>query len=306
MWETSLELEPITPFRLDYTVWALRRRGVNLVDSFERGVYRRVEVVEGQPVGVEVTQTGSPWEARLSVKLVCAHPLSHVVGEVERRVNRLLGARVNLAEFYHMAQGDARLSELVDSFLGLKPPRFTSLFEALVNAVACQQVSLEVGLKLISKLAERFGERLVGAQGFTYSFPQPLRLAEAPTASIRELGFSQRKAEVIRSLASVYLRGELEDLKFESMTNSDVVGVLDAMKGIGRWSAEYVLLRGLGRLDVYPGDDVGAAKNLAAWLGVSGRLGYDDVQRATSSWGRFRGMVYFHFLLRRLHERGVV
>jgi DNA-3-methyladenine glycosylase II len=285
MWETALELEPLTPFRLDYTVWALRRRGANLVDSFDRGVYRRVEVVEDQPVGVEVTQTGSLSEARVNVKLVCAHPLSWVVGEVEKRVIRLLGVGVNLAEFYRMAQGDARLSELVDSFLGLKPPRYTSIFEAVVNAVACQQVSLGVGLKLISRLAERFGERLVGIQGFAYSFPQPRRLVDTSTASIRELGFSQRKAEVIRSLASAYLRGELEDTRFESMTNSDVVRVLDTMKGIGRWSAEYVLLRGLGRLDVYPGDDVGAAKNLAAWLGVGGRLGYDDVQRATSSWG---------------------
>ncbi|MEM0321613.1 MAG: DNA-3-methyladenine glycosylase 2 family protein, partial [Thermoprotei archaeon] len=81
---------------------------------------------------------------------------------------------------------------------------------------------------------------------------------------------------------------------------------LDAVKGIGRWSAEYVLLRGLGRLDVYPGDDVGAARSLAAWLGVDHRLSYEEVQEATSAWGRYRGMVYFHFLLRRLKEKGVV
>lgn len=307
MWETAFELEPLTPFRLDYTVWALKRRSVNLVDAFNGGVYSRLEVIDEQPVGVEITQKGSAGEARLSVRLVCSHSASGgVEEEVEKRVIRLLGARLNLAEFYRMARGDPRLSVLVDSFLGLKPPRFTGLFEALVNAVACQQVSLEVGLGLISRLADRFGERLVGAHGFTYSFPSARRIAKASVTSISDLGFSKRKAEVIRSLASAHLRGELEDTRFEPMANSDIVRVLDAIKGIGRWSAEYVLLRGLGRLDVYPGDDVGAAKNLAAWLGVSGRLTYDEVQRATSSWGRYRGVVYFHFLLRRLREKGIV
>jgi len=307
MWETTFELEPIAPFRLDYTVWALKRRSVNLIDTLDGVVYRRVEDVDGQPVGVEVTQSGSPEEPRLKVKIVCAHsPTGAVEEEVEKRVIRLLGVKVDLAEFYRMAQGDPRLSQLVDAFLGVKPPRFPSLFEALINAVACQQVSLEVGLRLISRLAERFGGRLVDAPGFTYSFPSARRIAEAPAASIRELGFSQRKVEVIKSLASAHLRGELDDTRFESMANPDVVRVLDAIKGIGRWSAEYVLLRGLGRLDVYPGDDVGAARNLAAWLGVSGRLGYEEVQRATSKWGRYRGVVYFHFLLRRLREKGVI
>ncbi|MEM0121538.1 MAG: DNA-3-methyladenine glycosylase 2 family protein [Thermoprotei archaeon] len=306
MWDTEVELEALPPFRLDYTVWALKRRLVNLVDTFEGGVYRRVEVVGGRPVGVEVAQVGSPDEPRLTVRLVCVEPAGDVVEELVRRVIRLLGVSVDLGGFYRIAAGDPHLSALVNAFLGLKPPRFPNLFEAILNAVACQQVSLDVGLGLVSKLAKSFGERLSDARGYTYSFPQPQRVMGASVASLRALGFSNKKAEVIKAVAAAYLEGEFDERRFEAMSNAEAVRTLDAVKGIGRWSAEYVLLRGLGRLDVYPGDDVGAARSLAAWLGVDHRLSYEEVQEATAAWGRYRGMVYFHFLLRRLKEKGVV
>jgi DNA-3-methyladenine glycosylase II len=75
---------------------------------------------------------------------------------------------------------------------------------------------------------------------------------------------------------------------------------LTSLSGIGRWSAEYVLLRGLGRLHVFPGDDVGARNNLARWLGLESPLDYGAVRRAVSRWQPYAGMVYFHLLLDRL------
>ena len=67
-------------------------------------------------------------------------------------VERLLGLRIDLNEWYRMAAGDQRLRLLANAFRGMKPPRFPTMFEAVVNAFACQQLSLEVGLEL----AERF------------------------------------------------------------------------------------------------------------------------------------------------------
>jgi DNA-3-methyladenine glycosylase II len=72
----------------------------------------------------------------------------------------------------------------------------------------------------------------------------------------------------------------------------------------GRWSAEYTLLRGLGRLHVFPGDDVGERKNLARWLGLAEPLDYAGVQHAVAGWHPFAGFVYFHLLLDRLAARG--
>jgi DNA-3-methyladenine glycosylase II len=78
------------------------------------------------------------------------------------------------------------------------------------------------------------------------------------------------------------------------------------LRGVGRWTAEYALLRGLGRLHVFPGDDVGARNNLARWLGRRGPLDYAGVQSAVHRWQPFAGVVYFHLLLANLAEHGTL
>ncbi len=85
-----------------------------------------------------------------------------------------------------------------------------------------------------------------------------------------------------------------------------VYGQLMAFRGVGRWSAEYVMLRGLGRLHVFPGDDVGAQKNLARWLGRSAPLDYGGVRKAVAPWQPYAGLVYFHLLLDGLSNAGVL
>jgi len=78
------------------------------------------------------------------------------------------------------------------------------------------------------------------------------------------------------------------------------------LRGVGRWTAEYVLLRGVGRLRVFPGDDVGAQKRLARWLGRSRPLDYTGVRRLVKRWQPFAGMVYFHLLLDGLSQAGAL
>ena len=78
------------------------------------------------------------------------------------------------------------------------------------------------------------------------------------------------------------------------------------LRGVGRWTSEYVRLRGLGRLHVFPGDDVGAQKRLARWLGLSSRLDYADVFREVKRWQPYAGLVYFHLLLDGLSQAGAL
>ncbi len=81
---------------------------------------------------------------------------------------------------------------------------------------------------------------------------------------------------------------------------------LTDLRGVGRWTAEYVLLRGLGRLHVFPGDDVGAHNKLRRFFHIDTRLDYDSVKRLVARWHPYAGMVYFHLLIESLSESGVV
>ena len=278
-------------------MWALRRRSRNLIDRWDGTTYRRVIALGGRPTELAVRQAGSSAAPTLSVT---ATPPPQTL--LERRrvrsiVDRLLGLRIDLTDWYHMAAGDARLRPLADTFRGMKPPRFPTMFEAVVNAFACQQLSLEVGLELLNRLATISSARLGRRGDVRYAFPTAQDMARLPPEKYRAIGFSRQKVRALLDLARPITRQELE---LESIAREDDAVVrqrLLELRGVGRWTAEYVLLRGLGRLHVFPGDDVGAQKRLARWLGRSRPLDYAGVHRAVERWQPYAGLVYFHLLL---------
>lgn len=293
------------PFRLDYVVWALRRRAHNEVDRLEPGCYRRVLRLAGAPAEVAVRQHVSAKTPSLIAELHGpAGATGHAaVAEVRTILERMLGLAVDLDGFYQIAAGDARLNALAARFRGMRPPCFPTVFEAVVNAVACQQLSLDVGIHLLSRLARRFGPA-VPAPVTRYGFPEPDRLADADPAELRALGFSTAKARTITAIAGQVAAGALDLEALRGADDSQAMSTLLGLPGIGRWSAEYVMLRGLARYHVLPGDDVGARNNLRRRFGLAEDAGYDAVAALSRRWQPYAGLVYFHLLLDALAARG--
>ena len=154
------------PFRLDLTVWALRRRSQNAVDLWNDATYSQVLAVGDQPVLVSVTQHETTLDVTIS-----GEALSPVVKRAAViAIERLLGINVDLSDFYKFASTQPRLKELAERFRGLKPPRFASVFEGVVNGITCQQLGLTVGIIFLNRLAERCG--LSFGPGL-YAFPRP-------------------------------------------------------------------------------------------------------------------------------------
>ena len=305
---TRLTLSPEPPFRLDLTAWALRRRPRNAIDSWDGMRYSRVIEVDGVPARLVVWQTAPANDPELEV--LCIHRGRTVAADrITALVRHLLGLDVSLADFYRLAATDARLRELVRRFAGFRPPRFPTVFEAAVNAVCCQQLSLEVGIELMNRLAAAAQVELPGGAAedtAIFAFPQPRDIARLSEERLRVLGFSRQKAATLINLTRLLSRDERCLERLAELNNESAQASLLELKGIGRWSAEYVLLRGLGRLNVFPADDVGAKKNLKRWLGIGTRhtlLTYDRVRRALLGWHPFEGLIYFHLLLASLAER---
>lgn len=301
---TSLLVCPRAPFRLDLTVWALRRRTLNEIDAWDGETYRRVLVRDGRSVAVTVTQEGDPDAPALKIGVDSGGRRPAVEREVRATLEMMLSLERDLAPFYTLAAGDPVLASLAGRFRGVRPPRFASVFECLVNAVALQQLSLDAGLTLLNRLSSTYGACSSTAGRRVHAFPEPASLATAQPTAIRALGFSMRKANTIISIAEAAEDGRLDLESLAERDDRQVIETLTQIVGIGRWSAEYVLLRGLGRLHVFPGDDVGARNNLARWLGLPGPLDYAGVQRAVAGWHPYAGLVYFHLLLDRLAARG--
>ena len=215
-------------------------------------------------------------------------------------LERMLGLTTDLAGFYQVADRDPELRPLALRLRGMRPPCFPTVFEALVNAVACQQLSLDVGIHLLNRLARRFGP----AVGDCHGFPEPGRLAAADPAELRGLGFSGAKARTITAISARAAAGTLDLEALRAADDDSAREILLGLPGIGRWSAEYILLRGLARYQVLPGDDVGARNNLRRRFGLPEGAGYDAVASLSRRWWPYAGLVYFHLLLDALAARG--
>lgn len=303
----NLILPVVLPFRLDLTVWALRRRQKNVIDQWNGYQYTRVVVIENEPVKMTITQRGIANNPELSVVLQSDKPLARKAQKVaERLAQKMLGLNVDLRPFYTLAENDAALKPLVAQFMGVKPPRYPNVFEALINAVACQQISLDAGIAVLVRLSETSGTAYVDGNKTAYAFPSPEDLLNVSESELRKIGFSYQKIQTIKTLAYGAASGEIDLASLKLVTNEEALAYLQKIHGIGRWSAEYVLIRGLGRLDVFPGDDVGAQNNLQQLLFLEERPDYTDIKQLTKTWDPYAGLIYFHLLLQKLTTKGVI
>jgi DNA-3-methyladenine glycosylase II len=302
----EIEIEPRGPFRLDLTAWALRRRSHNGVDRWDTATYERVVSLDGGPVALSVTQVAGPDAPRLSIVLAGRRIDQPAEALARRALDRLLGLSVDLSPFAAMAAPDPLLGPLAARLRGLKPPRFPTVFEALVNGVACQQLSLAVGIHLLNRLAADRGRATSDGPDGPRAFPDPEDLACLEPDDLRRHGFSSTKARTIIESARAVVAGDLDLEALQELEDGAAIERLTSLRGIGRWTAEYVLLRGLGRLHVFPGDDVGAHNKLRQLFAIDTPLDHEAVARLVARWHPYAGVVYFHLLLDSLSRAGLV
>ncbi len=252
MSSATFSIEPAAPFRLDLTAWVLRRRPDNIIDRWDGSTYRRVLVIEGQPVGTAISQTGPPERPIIQVTVsgdILPPDTETLVASV---LTRMLGIGADLGDFYRLTTRDPQLDVLARRFRGVKPPRFPTLFEALVNAIACQQLSLLVGILLLDRLAESYGPSLTRRNEVAYAFPGPESLAGPDPKSLQTLGFSHNKALLLLNWLRPSLESGLISMNCESRQLRRS-GSFANLYGVGRWTAEYVLLRGAWPAPCFPG-----------------------------------------------------
>jgi DNA-3-methyladenine glycosylase II len=281
------------------TVWALRRRAHNIVDRFEDGVWRRVLVIGGSPVAISVRQTRSGSRPEIDVTIRAARPRS-MKAEAGALVTRMLGLERDLSDFYRIARADRRLHELAQRLRGMKPVRYATMFEAFANAVACQLVSLSAGMHVLNRLADAFGMsgELEGEASAMRAFPAAAAIARSTPDALRALGLSRQKGEYLVGLARIASDPDDPDFaSFGGLSDDEAIARLSTIRGVGRWTAEYVMLRGLGRINIFPGDDVGARNKLFEWLGARGAPTYDGVGRMLKRWHPYGGLIYLHLVV---------
>jgi DNA-3-methyladenine glycosylase II len=247
---------------------------------------------EAQPVGLQTRGTSKhAIDDRPAVLEATSRPRAERQA-TEAIARRLVNAELDLRPFYQVAAGHPVIGPLTRALHGLKAFRPPTLFEMLVIAVIEQQISLIAAYRIRERLVQKFGE---GVDGLTV-FPTPTSLAEASVEALMECGVSRRKAEYIGGSAELLESGAVDIEDWAKLSDDDVRERVTAIRGFGRWSADYLLVRGLGRADVAPADDLGIQTLLGRLLGEGPRLTPDAVRQVLEPFAPFSGLTVFYLL----------
>jgi 3-methyladenine DNA glycosylase/8-oxoguanine DNA glycosylase len=300
---THGRLDTRAPFHLEATVRVLQRRPSNPVDVWARERYLRALPAGDDLALLEVYEQGTidhP-DVRFSV---WQNRASRARGaELAQAARKILGLDVDPGPLQHAGEAVRLLRPTARALRGMRPPRFADFFEAFANVIPFQQVSLDAGIATVGRLVERFGNCVEHDGRRFRAFPTAQRIGDVRLDGLRRCGLSSRKAESLRRVARAIESGELSEQEVARMDTRDALRILDELPGIGPWSASVVLLRGLGRLDVFPPGDVGATRGLATLMKLRPEA---SLQPTIERFADHRGYLYFFSLGRALLARGLI
>ena len=203
---------------------------------------------------------------------------------------RMLGLTADVRGFETRAGRDAHLAPLVARRRGLRLPLTPTTFDALCWAIIGQQINLAFASALRREILALAGEPVDGM----IAHPSPERLAQLEAGELTKRRFSRSKAEYLLDTARAVAAGELDT---EAIADGSAVVAereLTRLRGIGTWTARYVLMRGAGFADCAPVGDVALAAALQKLNFGSERPGPKEVEALMRPFAPYRSLATFH------------
>jgi DNA-3-methyladenine glycosylase II len=223
---------------------------------------------------------------RLQVSVLNTSLTKDIKAAVESYVREWFDLDTDLEPFYALASRDRHLKVLVKEYYGYRIVGQPDLFESLVWAVIGQQINLAFAYTLKQRLVEKFGEQITIDGTTYYLFPEPRALADVNPDDLLTLQFSRQKARYIVGLAKSFASGEISREKLEAMPPDERMGALLAIKGIGTWTANYVMMRTFRHRTALPLGDAGLNAALRRALKLDRKPTAEEVLRV---FRRYRG-----------------
>lgn len=309
----TLVLAPCPPFDARPILRYYERSPLEPLDRVVDGAWRRAARIGGRPVLFEAAPDGPPDDPRVTVRVLAAgrpagaaadsraadpragdqtdasDVLKRVGAGVEYwwRLGQTAGAPDDLA------RADPVLGRLLGRLHGARSPLMPSPFECLIWAILGQQITLAFAYKLKRAVVEAYGDVVEHGDRQYRLFPEAARLAAADPDDLRALQLSRQKSDYLRGLAALEAEGRIDWSALATMPSDAATRALTALRGVGRWTAEYVLMRGLGHPDVIPAADVGLQTAIGRAYGFGRKATEGEVRALAERWAPHRSHAAF-------------
>jgi len=204
--------------------------------------------LHGHAVAFEVQSEGTIEEPRLAYRLYSERPLSEEDrAAIADRIRFFLSLDDNLQPFYSIGQADPQFAPVIERLYGLHQPKFLTPFELACWAVLGQRVPWRMAHRTKMALVERWGTSIT-LKGEAYrAFPEPQHLAAVEPGELAAVVRNERKVEYLRAVIQFF--NAVDEQFLRSGPYEEVADRIRGIRGIGEWSAHFILVRGLGRME---------------------------------------------------------
>lgn len=280
-------LEPTTPYSLENSLLRLINRPRQVVGMVGPGIlYTRAIEVDGQLGLVRVRPAGA---GRLGVEVEGAVNPEFALAQVRQAFTLDLD---HTAFLRHLDNADPTLAALARRFLGARPIRPFNHWESLAWAVIGQQVNVAYAHMMKESLV-RLCDR--SFRGY-FAFPGPEAVTRLTVEQLRAEKFSRSKAEYLLGLARSVVAGDLDLGSALGRPADQATAELIRHKGVGRWTAECVLMDA-GLTDALPADDIGIRNAVQRYYGLSDRPTAAQVRERGQIWAPWRSLASYYLWL---------
>ncbi|MDI6811613.1 MAG: DNA-3-methyladenine glycosylase 2 [archaeon] len=293
-----LRIKPLPPFDFDLSA-TIFSDGDSQIRTYEQGTYWQVVRAHKKLILITISSSGTVDNPELSVELKSNEEISHNDKKItEAIISSLFNLTFDLTAFYEEVKNDTILSKLARQIRGLKSPTTPTVFEALVDSIIEQQISLNVAHSIERNVVKTFGDTLTLDDKVYYAFPRPQQLAYATVEQLRTCGLSARKAEYIHDISKLIVDGRLDLEKFKTSGDAEeIITELCKIRGIGLWTAELTMLRGMNKLEVLPADDLGLRRHISHYYCNDRKISGEEARSIAEGWGNWKGLAGFYLII---------
>ncbi|WP_019638706.1 DNA-3-methyladenine glycosylase 2 [Paenibacillus fonticola] len=273
--------------------YLLRSPNECLYQIRDERICRAITIGQHTPI-IEISDNGDN-TLKISIKGSAAPISQWLQSEIMKYVREWFDLDRDLLPFYEMARKDRLLKQAVSSFHGLRMIGIPELFEAVSWGILGQQISLSYAYTLKSRLVERFGKQITYEGVQYWLFPSAEDIAALTVEDLSELRMTVKKCEYLIGVAQLIAEGELtKDKLLRAGSLKEAEQMLVSIRGIGPWTANYVLMRCLRMPSAFPIDDVGLHNAIKHLTGSDRKPERQEIRRLSAAWTNWEAHATFY------------
>lgn len=293
MQTSHLTLNPKSPFDFKHTLTFLNDyKASGIIIKVSNNELRFALNILGQPVAFFVTSIGTIKRPKLELTLHAKTLSDDIINAAKEQLNVYFSLDEDLNPFYKIAEKDNAFRPVLKNLYGYHPLKFPSLFTCICWALVTQRTPNSFAYLTMQRFCELMSNAIT-INGETYTtFPEAKNFLGSRDKVFIATN-NTRKTDRLMEIARTFLT--IDETLLKTASFEEALRTIKKLKGIGQWSAEYILLRGLGKFERSPWTDTEIINAISSMYTGGFRISDGDARRLAESYGWYQGL-WVHYL----------